>query len=118
MGAGAWDPKFCVPKMAGPDFSNGKFRFFTPWALWSERGGGVKGGYPHPPILMSVHGSFCDTYPQTHAQGKCSFDDQLTSVAPKTCQKLRPSEIFLLKLSPVEVPPSLFIDFSTGRRTA
>ena len=25
---GVWDPKVCVPKMAQPDFPNGKFRFF------------------------------------------------------------------------------------------
>ena len=34
-GGGVWDPKFCVPKMARPDFSNGKFRFFPRWSLWS-----------------------------------------------------------------------------------
>ena len=37
-----WDPKLCAPKMARPDFPDGKFRFFPRWSLWS--GGGSGGG--------------------------------------------------------------------------
>ena len=40
---GVWDSKVCVPKMARPEFSNGKFRLFPRWSLWSG-GGGVQGG--------------------------------------------------------------------------
>ena len=35
-GGGLWDPKFCVPKMAGPDFHNGKF--YCLWQCTSKRG--------------------------------------------------------------------------------
>ena len=31
---GVWDPKFCVPKTARPDFPTGKFRVFQQWSLW------------------------------------------------------------------------------------
>ena len=41
---GVWDRKACVPKMARPDFPNGKFRFFPRWSLWSGRGGGLAQG--------------------------------------------------------------------------
>ena len=45
----ARDPTVCVPKMARPDFPNGKFRFFPRWSLWS--GGG---GSPPPLLVLSI----------------------------------------------------------------
>ena len=44
-GKGVCDPKVCVPKMARPDFPNGKFRVFRRWSLWS-------GGRGLPPPLL------------------------------------------------------------------
>ena len=42
---GGLGPKSLYTKNGPTDFSNGKFRFFPRWSLWSGKGGGVQGGW-------------------------------------------------------------------------
>ena len=52
-GAGGWDKKVCVPKMARPDFPNGKFRLSHDCHFGLGVGGGPGGGgrTPPPPVV-------------------------------------------------------------------
>ena len=52
-GGGVLGPKSACPKMARPDFPNGKFRFFPKWSLWSG-GGGSRGGVPPPMVYARL----------------------------------------------------------------
>ena len=39
-GGGVWDPNVCAPKMARPNFPDGKFRFFATMITLAWGGGG------------------------------------------------------------------------------
>ena len=58
-----------MPKMARPDFPNGKFRFLTRWLLWSGGEGGPGGGLP--PLLLRCTAMQILPSPPLAALGTC-----------------------------------------------